>query len=69
MNEVELTNIELLVIVGNLILALRLRYPENGAESSAIARKLANRFAKILIANEIPIPTEVIKEWRKEIDL
>ena len=60
-----LSQMEILIILGNLILALK--HPDNEGPSSDIARRIATELAEILIDTKFDIPEEVLREWKKEL--
>ena len=64
-NLIPLSNCDMLVIVGQVILALR--HPENSGPSTEIARKLIRDMAARLLERfGDDMPGEVVSEWRKE---
>lgn len=62
-----LTQVEILTILGNLILALK--HPDNEGPSSYMARHVATELAEILIKSKFDIPEEVLREWKKELPM
>jgi PHD/YefM family antitoxin component YafN of YafNO toxin-antitoxin module len=64
-NLVPLSYFEMLVLVGQVLLALR--HPENAGESTGVARELISKMAAS-IHERFPagIPAELIAEWREE---
>ena len=64
-NLIPLSYCDMLIIVGQIILALR--HPENNGPSTEIARKLIRDMAaKLLDRFGDEMPGELIGEWRKE---
>ncbi len=63
--KIELNRIEIIVLIGNVILALR--HPENKGKSSVMARDLARSLAeKLKVGDVLPIDGDVREEWKKE---
>jgi len=63
----DLTIMDRIVLVGQLLLALR--HPENNGPSAARAREIARRLATTMIlALPEALPDEILTEWHKELD-
>lgn len=64
-NLVPLSYFEMLVLVGQVLLALR--HPENSGQSPGAAREVISKMATAL-HERFPtgIPAELVEEWRKE---
>lgn len=55
-----LTQVEILIILGNLILALK--HPDHVGPASDMTRRIATELVEILIESKFDIPEEVLRE-------
>jgi len=61
--QIGMTGLQILVIVGHLILALR--HPDNTGPSSVVARHIARQLCALICSH---VPPNVLAEWQKDLD-